>query len=147
MNDILKTIKQDFLSLKQENKIKIKHKNYGNYEALMLLPTSNTKAKEVVISFVYFLNEKGLDVKVTYKQSQKNQEPKLTSFAFSNITKNIDLPFIEEKDQEEIKSMFKYELVENKIQSVIKAEEQKQVFVKVIKDNLNSIINHIDQIS
>lgn len=146
MNDILKTIKQDFLTLKQEKKIKIKHKNYGNYETLMLLPTSNTKTKEVEISFVYFLNEKGLDVKITYKQSQKNQDPKLTSFAFSNTIKNIALPFFEEKDQDEIKNMFKYELIENKIQSVIKIEDQKQVFVKVIKDNLNSIINYINQI-
>lgn len=146
MNDILKTIKQDFLTLKQEKKIKIKHKNYGNYETLMLLPTSNTKAKEIVISFVYFLNEKGLDVKITFKQSEKNQENKTTSFAFSNTTKDINLLFVDEKDQEELKNMFKYELIENKIQSVIKAEDQKQVFVRVVKDNLNSIINYINQI-
>lgn len=146
MNDILKTIKQDFLSLNQEKKIRIKHKNYGNYETLMLLPTSNTKAKEIVISFVYFLNEKGLDVKITFKQSEKNQENKTTSFAFSNTTKDINLPFVDEKDQEELKNMFKYELIENKIQSVIKAEDQKQVFVRVVKDNLNSIINYINQI-
>ena len=146
MNDILKTIKQDFLSLKQEKKIKIKHKNYGNYETLMLLPTSNTKAKEIVISFVYFLNEKGLDVKITFKQSEKNQENKTTSFAFSNTTKDINLPFVDEKDQVELKNMFKYELIENKIQSVIKAEDQKQVFVRVVKDNLSSIINYINQI-
>jgi hypothetical protein len=146
MNDILKTIKQDFLSLNQEKKIRIKHKNYGNYETLMLLPTSNTKAKEIVISFVYFLNEKGLDVKITFKQSEKNQENKTTSFAFSNTTKDINLPFVDEKDQKELKNMFKYELIENKIQSVIKAEDQKQVFVRVIKDNLNSIINYINQL-
>ena len=146
MNDILKTIKQDFLSLNQEKKIRIKHKNYGNYETLMLLPTSNTKAKEIVISFVYFLNEKGLDVKITFKQSEKNQENKTTSFAFSNTTKDINLPFVDEKDQEELKNMFKYELIENKIQSVIKAEDQKQVFVRVVKDNLNSIINYTNQI-
>lgn len=146
MNDILKTIKQDFLSLNQEKKIRIKHKNYGNYETLMLLPTSNTKAKEIVISFVYFLNEKGLDVKITFKQSEKNQENKTTSFAFSNATKDINLPFVDEKDQKELKNMFKYELIENKIQSVIKAEDQKQVFVRVIKDNLNSIINYINQL-
>lgn len=146
MNDILKTIKQDFISLNQEKKIRFKHKNYGNYEALMLLPTSNTKAKEVIISFIYFLNEKGLDVKITFKNSEKNQDTKLTSFAFSNTTKDINSPFFNEKDQKELKSMFKYELIENKIQSVIKAEDQKQVFVRVIKDNLNSIINYINQI-
>jgi len=156
METILKKIKEEFASFTKEDKAKIKFKNSHNLQSLSLLPTSNTRKKTVKIDFIYFVNEVGLDVKITYLKRNDEQKDIEKIFSFSQVTKDLNLPMIDADvialpmiDADviaDISSSFKYDTLDGKLKSTVSPTDQATTFTRIIKNDWNSIISFIDTI-
>ena len=146
METILKKIKEEFASFTKEDKAKIKFKNSHNLQSLSLLPTSNTRKKTVKIDFIYFVNEVGLDVKITYLKRNDEQKDIEKIFSFSQVTKDLNLPMIDADVIADISSSFKYDTLDGKLKSTVSPTDQATTFTRIIKNDWNSIISFIDTI-
>jgi len=146
METILKKIKEEFASFTKEDKAKIKFKNSHNLQSLSLLPTSNTRKKTVKIDFIYFVKEVGLDVKITYLKRNDEQKDIEKIFSFSQVTKDLNLPMIDADVIADISSSFKYDILDGKLKSTVSPTDQATTFIRIIKNDWNSIISFIDTI-
>jgi len=144
METILKKIKEEFNAFVKEDKVKIKFNKFHNLQALSLLPATNTRKKMVKIEFIYFVKESGLDVKITYIKRNDEQKEIEKTFAFSQVTKDLSLPMIDNDIIDDIANSFKYEIFDGKLKSTISPENQATTFVRIIKNDWNSIINYLD---
>ena len=146
METILKKIKEEFSSFVKEDKVKIKFKKAHNLESLSLLPTSNTRKKTVKLEFIYFVKEVGLDVKITYLKRNDEQKEIEKTFSFSQVTKDLSLPMIDADVLADVASSFKYDVLDGRLKSTVSPSDQATTFVRIIKNDWNSIINYIDTI-
>lgn len=144
METILKKIKEEFNAFVKEDKVKIKFNKFHNLQALSLLPATNIRKKMVKIEFIYFVKESGLDVKITYIKRNDEQKEIEKAFTFSQVTKDLSLPMIDNDIIDDIANSFKYEIFDGKLKSTISPENQATTFVRIIKNDWNSIINYLD---
>ncbi|MGD9761169.1 MAG: hypothetical protein AB7U52_01875 [Candidatus Izemoplasmatales bacterium] len=144
MEKILKKIKEEFKAFVKEDKAKIKFSKFHNLQSLSLLPATNIRKKMVKIEFIYFVKESGLDVKITYIKRNDEQKEIEKAFTFSQVTKDLSLPMIDNDIIDDIANSFKYEIFDGKLKSTISPENQATTFVRIIKNDWNSIINYLD---
>lgn len=146
MIEVLKKVKEEFSGFVKENKCKIKYKKLSNMEILSIIPSSNTRKRSVKIDFLYFFLEEGTDVLITYEVLEESKKEIIKSFAFSGLAKDKLLPMIDEANIEDLKSNFHYELYEGKLKNTINLGEQIKVFIQIVKENYEKIINYQKQI-
>jgi hypothetical protein len=146
MNKILKNIKKDFLTFAEEKNAKIKYKKTPNFETLSLLPSINTKHKAVVIDFIYMPKEIGLEVSIKYYPRNYYLGEIDKAFNFSQFQMDKNAEVIDEISKAEVIKNIKYEAYEGKLKSAIPVENQRQVFVEVVKNNWDMIVDYLGKI-
>jgi len=146
MEEVLKKIKIEFLNLVKEKKIKIKHKKHHNMDILSLLPVENSRKRKISIDFVLLKNENSLDVKLVYSQKKESKDLIETVFSFSSLLKHATLPMISEEVLPEITASFDYTVIEGKLKSTISPMTQAQTYIRIIKQDWNSILNYLETI-
>jgi len=146
MNNNLKKIKQDFKEFLKEKNAKLKYRKTPNFEILTLLPNISNRHKAILIEFIYIINEVGLDVLIKYYANNYSQGEIDQTFNFSQLEKDKETPIIEEEDKLEVIQKIKYEAIEGKLKSAIPVADQVETFVRIIKNNWDKIIDHINTI-
>jgi hypothetical protein len=144
MDPILEKVKQEFSDFIKENKIRIKHQKTSNIEILSLIPIMTNRKKSLKIDFIYMPEAVSSDVKITYTIKSDNKNEKIVSYAFSNLNKNLELPVIDPDLLPTIKENFKYEVIDEKIISIIPAETQIDTFITAVKNSWNMIVNYLE---
>lgn len=142
MNEIIKKIKTDLTDFNEKYRPKIQTRRSSLFDTLNLIPQIDNKKKNINIEFIYLKNPEAVDVKISIKKvlEEKNVEKEI--FVFSNLAKNIEIPFFDQKINEEIKSLFGYILIDGEIKSSVSALTQAEMFTRIIKDNYDNILKY-----
>lgn len=142
METIIKAIKNEIKPLRKEYNLRLKHINnhyqeileYTNYYGL------NFKRHNLVCRFILQKQENSISFTYSYICAKKNCD------TYNEITflKDLDeYPCFSDKDVEEIKSLYQFEMVDNTIKNTVSLETQAELLVRVFKKNYNELTEYV----
>lgn len=147
MEQILKTIKKDLSEIAKKENFKVKHikNNYQDILEYSYFFTMNRKKHFINFRFIFQKAEESLSFVYHYEFNNKD---KTISNTHSLANYQIDsLPGISDSSKERLNSVYKYEIIENKIKNTIQIENQYNIILAVFKKDYNAILKYVKNLS
>ena len=140
MKELFKLIKQEFKPWGEN--LKFKTKKTIVTETISLLPKENSKKKQIKIDFIYLKANHALDVRISYLIKKENDLIFEDIHAFSKSNEDKSLAMLSLEAKQEILANISYLVEDNQLKSNIDPLEQAKIFIRIIKENYQSIINY-----
>lgn len=142
MDKTLKTIEEELSWLIKD------HKATTQYQSNRYLETLNYHLiydkKKIKLSFQFLLmpKEESLTMKIIYDIRDKDKENHVFEYPLSKIRHNIELPMINDYDQQRIYDVMDFEENNGHIKSRVSPLTQALTFTEVIRRNIDDMIDH-----
>jgi hypothetical protein len=142
MDKTLKTIEEELSWLIKD------HKATTQYQSNRYLETLNYHIiydkKKIKLSFQFLLmpKEESLTMKIIYDIRDKDKDNQVFEYPLSKIRNKIELPMINDYDQQRIYDVMDFEEINGHIKSRVSSLTQGLTFTEVIRRNMEDMIDH-----
>ena len=147
MAKVLSPYKTDIIASVIPHKIKFKHTSSDFIERLTFdvhLPDTFTK---IQFELAYLIKNQSVILNYAFIKALKKKTPKRVDYSLNNLTKDSILIGISPSVLTKLLDIQKFKVEEGTITAISSVEDQMAVYVSIIKDNLETLMESASQFS
>lgn len=142
MDKTLKTIEEELSWLIKDHKATTQYQSNRYLETLNYHIIYDKKKIKLTFQFLLMPKEESLTMKIIYDIRDKDKDNQVFEYPLSKIRDKIELPMINDYDQQRIYDVMDFEENNGHIKSRVSSLTQALTFTEVIRRNMEDMIDH-----